>query len=148
MCALDLGDPFEPTYIDVDDDGAPTQKGRPKWQIPETTFQRKIVSACKCKYFKKHEKGQINLIDHSMSSWIPGMTVPKYPAQWIDELIEWANKKNNAIGGYSVITVQSLLAAIGNEDNKKAWIAKQLESAKKSGTMERNYGDSPYGSST
>jgi hypothetical protein len=41
-------------YVDVEEEG--TGKNRPKWQIPENTFQRKFLAVCGAMWFKSRQK--------------------------------------------------------------------------------------------
>jgi hypothetical protein len=133
----------EPTYVDIDDEGKPLGKDRrPKWQIPETDFQLRIVSICKRKYFSnRHEKGELNLIDHSMFPWKPGQTIPTYPTEFVEEILTWAGKKNTQ-ANYPVVNVSSIIKAIKNPINLERYIDKATRGTQ---TEEKDYGSTPYG---
>lgn len=134
----------EPTYVDIDDEGKPLGKDRrPKWQIPETEFQQRVIRVCRRKYFSnRNEKGELNLIDHTMYPWVQGQPVPKYPTEFVDQVLDWAGKKNEQ-ANYPVVNVSAIITAIKNPVNLDRFVDKKSKNANTQSEV-TDYGQSPY----
>ena len=117
----------EPSYVDVEDDeddgsGVGVNR-RPKWSLPDNPFEKRLLDACHRKYFRKGEKSRVKAIEKAMISIRinPG-NPPKYPTEFVEEMIKWAIGKNK--GKYAIVQLPSLLSAIEKEDNRTDWLSR------------------------
>jgi len=115
----------EPRYVDDEElfGLPPRKKTKRKFQIPNSEFQRRMLITCKKKYFsekREEEYSPTREIEKSMVSLETGI-VGKYPTEWVDNCIEWANKKFRE-GAY--ISLKSLLSLIQNQDKKTEFVTR------------------------
>lgn len=99
---------MEPNYVSVDDDGnlgGAAEKQMPKWRTPADEWERRVLRAVGLMYWPKEAgakdlKTQIIVVKKSMSPM--GAVIPKYPTEFIDEVISWFAKRTQ-FGGYKAL---------------------------------------------
>jgi len=106
----------EPRYVDNWDE--PSSK-RPKWMMPETDFQIRIMRVFGRKWFAKGEKSDLVKIEKAMMSLATGI-VSVYPEEWV----------NNCINFYMRLRkegqrpkLEGLIKYINNQDKKENFIS-------------------------
>jgi hypothetical protein len=88
----------EPVYVDVDESGD-------GWRYPTTEFDKKILSVTGRKYFPTEAlANSVHRIQRNKA----------YSDIYLEELLDWAKKKNATI---TIITLKNLVSAIRNPDN-------------------------------
>jgi hypothetical protein len=89
---------------------------RPKWSIASTPFQKRLLSAVGKTYYKTHnERSAVVAIEKSAISLTGGL-ISVYPLEWVDQCIDWANKKRRVDGQW--VGFIGLVNLINNEDKK------------------------------
>jgi hypothetical protein len=119
----------EPRYTDIDED-EPNEHRRPKWMIPDTPLQKKILTAVSRKYYLRDEKGlrhQIILMEKSTGS-LRGGLVQAYPTEWIDNCLEWV-RTHRANGEW--ISLKGVVSLLNNADRKANFLARWSMEQKK-----------------
>lgn len=133
----------EPRYVnDPFGDFDEQKPGVPKWRIPTTLLQKRILAAARRKYWPpKHQNGQeirgkIILIERAMIplSIAPGAV---WPEEWVEQCVDWFEKRNKA--GY--IPLKGLLTLLEDVDARTEFVQKWKVSRKED---KHDYGRDPY----
>ena len=96
---------------------------RPAWQTPKTPLEQRALASCHRKYFKGTTKHTSDWADfHALEDMTIGAGEEDYLVKrWLENCIEWAEKKNAT--GF-VISFSALLHLMQNIDNRNDWITK------------------------
>lgn len=132
----------EPRYVDNPFDDFDEENPRmPKWRVPSTPFQRRILAACKRKYWPpKHQhgketRGKFIMIEKALVPISMGDT--PYPLEWVESCIDWFERKNRA--GY--VPIRGLLTLLDDEDAKNEFVAQWKEAKQEE---KPDYGNDPF----
>jgi|WetSurSiteA1Bulk_404760.scaffolds.fasta_scaffold48178_2 hypothetical protein len=91
----------EPEYVDDGNefgDYSVSRPGMPKWRVPSTDLQRRILSASHRKYWPPKDEGGRELrsffigVERSMLSLMTG-SQSFYPAEWVEYCVAWYERK-------------------------------------------------------
>lgn len=120
-----LADVFEDDFEDVveyveEGDEFGDKDPKRKRRFPKTSLQVRMCNATGRRYLAPDEVTKISKIEKGMMSLSSGLTA-KYPTEWVDMCVEWAQNKNLKKG--TVITMQGLLGFINNEKRKAQFLA-------------------------
>lgn len=91
-----------------------------KQREPKTSLQIRMCNATGRRYLAPDEVTKISRIEKGMMSLTSGV-IAKYPTEWVDMCIEWAQNKNLKKG--TVVTLQGLLGFINKEVRKAQFLA-------------------------
>ena len=136
----------EVVYEYIDDDGNPTSSAgatlrSPKWRQPtKHKLCQSAFAATNRQYFKSQgERYNWIKIEKSIMP-LDAHGKVKYPTEWVERIIEWANAKNVAYQTANVtrvtqISFPALMSAICNKVSRKDWINMELQTRRKAGTV-------------
>jgi hypothetical protein len=120
----------EPRYVpageEFDEDNW-TANRRPKWSIPESSLERRILRAVGRKYYPDSKmKYHVRLITKAAVSLDSGI-VSEYPIEWIEdrcEAVESMRKKRK------LVELKGLITMINREEDKQDFINKYVPKEK------------------
>lgn len=100
-----MGSSLEPVYVDDED-----IFGDNTWRYPKTFFERTVIEITGRQYFKSEAQAKRvrAIAAHSIGD------SPKYPVDYLKQIIEWCRKKNYT---QTIITLDTLISTIRNPDN-------------------------------
>ena len=124
---------MDPSYISVDDDGnlgSIAEQKIPKWRNPDLTTDRgrweaRVLHAVGLKYWPKEAgskdlRMQMLVVFKSMSG-MSGSVIPKYPTEFIDEVITWFSKRSQRFVGYQAL--KGMLHKFNDDEWRQRFIA-------------------------
>lgn len=122
-----LDQPTEPLFVEDAAERAyaepyTVKDKHPKWMLPSTDFQKRVLEAAHRKYWPsakeggKEQRSKIIMIEKSMS-----IISIKYPSNWIEHCLQWYESKNKT--GY--VPLQGLVTFIEDEDKRNVFLAKE-----------------------
>jgi len=138
----------EPRYVtDPFEDFDEQKPGVPKWRMPTTPLQKRILAAARRKYWPpKHQRGQeirgkIILIERAMTplSVTPGAV---WPEEWVEQCVDWFEKSNRT--GY--VSLKGLITLLENVDARIEFVQK-WKSSKREANADYT-GDEDYAQDT
>lgn len=121
----------EPEYVEDPFDEPSNKMGRPKWTVPKTPLEIKLIDACKGKrkYWKKGERPfKTKIISLERGLFPLDVTKdkqPLWPTEWVENVLEWFRDTNSKPDGY--IPIKGFFTAINNTERKGRFIASYLK---------------------
>jgi len=106
-----------------------------KWQESKTALAKRALAACGSVsglFQEKRLKTRWTMIEKSILPLSSGLE-SKYPTEWVEEIVAWAEKKNNQYVRDNpsrrgiAIGLPQLLSAIENQERKEEWLRNRKE---------------------
>lgn len=92
---------------------------RPKWQSPSTEFQKDFLSTVGRVYYShRNERSAVIAIEKSRLYLASGL-VSIYPAEWVENCMEWARKKRH---NGSLVAFNGLVNLINDKDRREQFV--------------------------
>jgi len=110
----------EPEYVDADDPfhELPKLRSRPKWMLPDSNYEKRILDAVGRKYYKaRYERTQVLQITKAMLP-LAKAGGGRYPVEWVEVCCKWAEKQRKS---RRIIQLPGLLSLINREEAMKEW---------------------------
>ena len=119
----------EPEYLDAGrefEDDSGEGRERPKWMLPATPFQQRVLALFGRKYYQaRYERTTLVMVEKGMLPLaINPANPPQYPTEWVEDLLAWVETSRRQ---GKLVQFKGLLHALCNEERKKEWIERNQQ---------------------